>query len=109
VEETKHSGTAPTSGSCAVMCCGCGRVLGPDGQTLGEPNGGIVCLSNTSLADVFANSLEADAVALASGWMVRDDAGPNHRCPECATSYREKQARQQRQRRGSYIYFSVNI
>lgn len=36
----------------------------------------------------FDTKSEADSEALKFGWTVRDDEGPNHRCPECAAKLR---------------------
>ena len=76
------------------MCCGCLRLLGKDGKTIGEPfkGGGAVNLSELAArfsglreaARDFSTKEECDHAALAAGWTVKDPDGiPNHRCPGC--------------------------
>ena len=78
----------------AVACCACMRTLGIDGKTLGQPSGKPISggLLPFGLSEQFASfdtKEEADQAALAAGWTVRDEDGPNHRCPDCQPHYEE--------------------
>lgn len=90
-----------------VMCCGCGRLLGPDGKLVGEKTGGGGFLvKDGKMGADFPTKEAADKAASKSGWSVADEDGPNHRCPECVERLRTKQEVDEeysQSRRGAYI------
>lgn len=77
-------------GHVLVMCCGCMRLLGPDGNLITGNGPKAVYKGETipTLAPeqskdvlVFYSYEKADAACLHYGWTVVDG---NHRCPECS-------------------------
>lgn len=93
-----------------VMCCGCGRAMNDSGQPeLQVAVGGVVqlnALANNPEAGLrlasFDTKEEADKTALGHGWSVKDEDGPNHRCPPCRAAYESKRA-EDPPRRGAYL------
>jgi len=96
-----------TDMTCAVMCCGCGCLLGKSGERIPgfTFNGGIIDLSTpiTMAEQVasFDSERDADKAASASGWQIVDIHGPNHRCPLCVKKELDSG---QVDRQGAYIY-----
>jgi hypothetical protein len=73
-----------------VMCCGCYRMMAPDGNPLTGMRPGnngvpepIIKQVNTEDIAWFASKTECDEAAVKFGWRVEDREGPNHRCPDC--------------------------
>lgn len=80
----------------SVMCCGCLRLLGKNGELIGERSftGGVIDIQalidhfkllklREQVAD-FESKEKCDEAALAHGWTVTDpDGSSNHRCPDC--------------------------
>lgn len=62
-----------------VMCCGCRALLAEDGGLVRFLHGW-----HTGTPAVFDSKEACDTEALKHGWTVKDELGPNHRCPECA-------------------------
>ena len=89
----------------AVGCCRCFRVLGKNGELVGEPGGHMSLVGSEGWAS-FATKEEADAAAKIAGWSVVDDLGPNHRCPDCRLKLSEEQI--ENARRGCYIDLREN-
>jgi predicted RNA-binding Zn-ribbon protein involved in translation (DUF1610 family) len=85
----------------SVMCCGCLRLLGKNGELLGDPSkdGGLVDISAIckrfaemkETAAAFSTKQEADGTATSYGWQVWYEKGKaNHRCPNCQESPTER-------------------
>ena len=83
--------------SCCVMCCGCGRVLMADHSlsktSLLNPATGLIDFNrfaaapdDQGIAASFTDAVAADKAAERAGWTVKDNDGPNHRCPSCSAS-----------------------
>ena len=103
---TLGSGGTPRS-NCCVMCCGCFRLLKADG-TLTDAVGSSGLLYTTgpnALAEAagFSDAAAADAAASGHGWQVKDESGPNHRCPNCRVA-EQNDPPSKPKRRGAYIY-----
>ena len=90
-----------------VMCCGCQRLMSPEGKPLEKLfDGGYIpapvekilkgtlVIKEINLENVasFDTKPEADSVAKGFGWQIADGEGANHRCPECLDkAYQERQ------------------
>lgn len=92
----------------SVMCCGCLRLLGKDGELLGtrSEDGGATDLGRLAerfkdlqvIAASFETKSDCDKAAFVHGWTVKDPGGrPNHRCPDC------RLAQPETERSGAYI------
>lgn len=85
-----------------VLCCGCYRLMDRDGKPWAprpldaDPKSGVVPIGH--IAD-FATHAEADQFAKGHGWQIADEAGPNHRCPDCLKESEAKRGRG----RGAYV------
>ncbi len=96
----------------AVMCCGCGSLMGQSGEILKMP-GGIVDLANLwdhllrfegKPVATFATPAEADQAAEAAGWQIKDAKGQNHRCPECVQAAKQaKSSKAKTEPRGALL------
>ena len=86
-----------------VVCCGCLRGLGPNGELLGGSNDGLLQFADLARCEFFETKEAADKAALSFGWTVRDDSGPNHRCPHCHSNYVASLRDWSEDRRGAYV------
>lgn len=82
-----NGGSSDPKNQWAILCCGCGAVLLPDGSLLNEGAGLVssMLFKDLAIALAYASKDEADATALKHGWQIRDSLGPNHRCPKCVS------------------------
>jgi hypothetical protein len=93
----------------SVMCCGCLRLLGKNGELLGEisSDGGLIDIMQIckrfegmkETAATFETKVDADGTAISNGWTVsyKADGKSDHRCPNCQVDEPETE------RRGAYF------
>ena len=100
----------PQLKSRGVMCCGCFRMMAPDGKPLAGmrlKNGVPEPVSGITADDIawFASNAECDEAAKKHGWTVEDREGPNHRCPDCirAAELERSPYSGHVERRGAYV------
>jgi hypothetical protein len=92
-----------------VMCCGCYRMMAPDGKLLAgmrTGKGGVPePIAEVTAEDFawFSSKEAADEAAKRAGWRTEDREGPNHRCPDCIAVAEEEVSRGRLARRGAYI------
>jgi hypothetical protein len=114
---SSHDSTIPEPGNGThkakgVMCCGCYRMMAPDGKPLTAlrkgPMGFPEPMGEIGPDDIawFATNEEADEAAKRFGWRTEDRKGPNHRCPDCIAVenlYKPNPYTEMVENRGAYI------